>query len=322
MAAFADPSVARWFATRTFGPVTRDTPELARLKSARDTTVSVCLPALNEAATIGSICRLIGQELVATGIVDQLAVIDSGSNDGTAARAGAAGAEVVRAADVLPELPANPNGGKGESLWKSLAVARGEIVIWLDSDTKNFAPTFVTSLLEPLLHDPEIAFVKAFYERPLHGPNDVLPAGGARVTEIAIRPLINLFFPQLAGFVQPLSGEYAGRSELLRSIPLTTNYAVDLGLLLDVVESVGLGRVGQADLGHRIHRNRDVPALGRMSFDIMHALFTRLDDEARVKLADELPRELVQFEDSPDGPKPLTYQVTPLVRPPMAEARH
>ena len=318
MAAFTDRAVARWFATRTFGPVTRSVPDLAGLKATRRYTVSVCLPALDEATTIGAICRSIG-ELRAAGIVDEVIVIDSGSRDATATEARSAGASVVRAADVLPHVEANPSGGKGESLWKSLAIATGDLVVWLDSDTKNFAPAFVTSLLEPMLDDPEIAFVKAFYERPLQSGGEVLSAGGARVTEIAMRPLVNLFVPQLAGFVQPLSGEYAGRAELLRTLPFATNYAVDLSLLLDVVDRVGLSAVAQADLGSRIHRNRAVPELGRMSFDIVHALFTRLDDEARVKLAEALPRELVQFEDSPAGPRPTSYRVEPLVRPPIEE---
>lgn len=319
MAGFADRVVDRWYRTRTFGPAARGAEELAALKAAVTTTVSVCLPALNEAATIGAICRRIRADLVAPGVVDELIVIDSGSNDDTAAQAIGAGATVVGAADVLPEAPANPSGGKGESLWKSLAVATGSIIVWLDSDTKNFTSSFVTSLVEPLLDVPELGFVKAFYERPLHGPDNVLSAGGARVTEIAIRPLINLFFPHLAGFIQPLSGEYAGRADVLRTIPFVTNYAVDISLLLDVVDRVGLDAVAQADLGSRIHRNRDVPSLGKMSFDIVHALFTRLDEEARVKLADALPRELVQFQDSPDGPVPTTYRVAPLVRPPIEE---
>ncbi|MDQ4064818.1 MAG: glucosyl-3-phosphoglycerate synthase [Actinomycetota bacterium] len=311
----------RWFATRTYDAARRSATELAALKDDAGASVSVCLPALNEAATVGAICERIRDELIAAGIVDELVVVDSGSNDATQHAARAAGAAVVRAADVLAEVGPNPNGGKGESLWKSLAVTSGDIVVWLDSDTKNFTPSFITSLLEPLLEVPRVAFVKAFYERPLHGPGEVLSAGGARVTEIAIRPLINLFFPHLAGFVQPLSGEYAGRRAVLEELPFATNYAVDISLLLEVIDRVGLDRVAQADLGSRIHRNRDVPSLGRMSFDIVHALMTRLDDEGRVKLTETLPRELVQFQDSPDGPQPATYRVDPLVRPPMAEVR-
>ncbi len=308
-----DPEVEAWFRRRTFHG---HAPTVTDLLVSKQCSITVCLPALDEAETIGSICRTVVSELIGPGLVDELLVIDSGSSDDTIEIATTAGAVVHRAAEVMTEVPAG-SGGKGESLWKSLAVAQSDIVVWLDSDTRNFDTRFVTALVAPLLEDGEIHLVKAFYERPLVGADQLLAAGGARVTEIGIRPLINLFFPKLAGFVQPLAGEYAGRTEILRSLPFATGYAVDVSLLIDVVESFGLDAVAQVDLGSRVHRNRAVPELGRMSFEIMQSLFARLDDDARVKLADAIGSELIQFEDSPDGPVPVTRHVEPSVRPPM-----
>ena len=310
-----NPEIEAWFRRRTFD---RDPPRVADLVPSKQGLITVCLPALDEAATIGSICHTIVAELLEPGLVDELLVIDSGSNDDTIEIARAAGATVHRATSILPEVPES-SGGKGESLWKSLAVARGDIVVWLDSDTRNFRAGFVTALVAPLLEDGAIHLVKAFYERPLVDAEEILAAGGARVTEIGIRPLINLFFPKLAGFVQPLAGEFAARTETMRSLPFATGYAVDISLLIDIVETLGLDAVAQADLGSRIHRNRPVPELGRMSFEIMQALFLRLDEDARVKLADALPAELIQFEDSADGPVPITHRVAAMLRPPMKD---
>ncbi|MDQ3963478.1 MAG: glucosyl-3-phosphoglycerate synthase [Actinomycetota bacterium] len=329
-----DPEVEAWFRRRTFDG---RPPTVADLVASKQGFITVCLPALDEGETIEAICETVVDELIGPGLVDELIVIDSGSSDNTIEAARAAGAVVHRAAEVMTEIPA-VSGGKGESLWKSLAVAQGDIVVWLDSDTRNFDTRFVTALVAPLLEDGATHLVKAFYERPLVAAEEgdagdrlrrpllnrraprsgtLLERGGARVTEIGIRPLINLFFPKLAGFVQPLSGEYAGRTEILRSLPFATGYAVDVSLLIDVVESFGLDAVAQVDLGSRVHRNRAVPELGRMSFEIMHSLFARLDDDGRVKLTDALAKELIQFEDSPDGPVPVTCHVEPSVRPPM-----
>lgn len=306
------PEVEAWFRTRTHSG---NPPSPGDLVASKQGPITVCLPALDEAETIAAICATVTDELMAPGLVDELLVIDSGSSDQTAAVAEAAGASVHKAADILPQ--AGAASGKGGSLWKSLAIATGELIVWVDSDTRNFHAGFVTALLAPLLEDGDVHFVKAFYERPLQDEEGFLSAGGARVTEIGIRPLIDLFFPKLAGFVQPLAGEFAGRTATMRSLPFATGYSVDITLLLDVVESYGLNAVAQADLGSRIHRNRPVPELGRMSFEIMRSLFTRLDEEARVKLSDELPAALIQFVDTPDGPSPATHRSETAILPPM-----
>lgn len=291
--------------------------ELVALKKRAGLTIGVCLPALDEEATVGAICSTISTELKARRLVDQLVVIDSGSTDSTIDEAASAGAEVVKAADLVPSAPRIARPGKGESLWKSLAIMETDVIVWLDSDTRNFTATFVSALVAPLLGDRSIVFTKAFYDRPLDGGTGLLPMGGARVTELSVRPLINLLYPELAGFIQPLSGEYAGRREALLDLPFGIGYDVDLLLLIELIERHGVGAIAQVDLGSRVHRNRDIPALGRMSFEIVRAFLERLDEDGRLKLADALPEEMVQFTDRDGGRTMSTYSARSEKRPPM-----
>lgn len=317
MATFHDPAAETWFAGRTIsGPGLRP-DELRRAKTDAGLTVGVCLPALDEEATIGSICEVITSELISEGLVDELVVVDSGSSDRTVAVAAEAGATVHRARDLIPEVPVLDDPGKGESLWKSLAVLHTDIVVWLDSDTRNFGSHFVTGLVAPMLRDPNVVFTKAFYERPLHADDGPARPGGGRVTEVAIRPLVNLLYPALAGFVQPLSGEYAGRRSALIEMPFGTGYDVDLLLLVDLVERYGLDRIVQVDLGTRIHRNRPAEELGRMSFEIFRALLERLEDGGRLKLADPLPETMTQFTADEGTYAPLSSRRVSPGRPPM-----
>ena len=316
---FTDPTVAEWFERRTFNRGPPPVEVLIEQKRASGLSVGVCLPALDEAATVGTICNVISTELVGTGFVDQLVVIDSGSRDATSEVAEGAGAQVFVASDLVPTAGGLERPGKGESLWKSLSVMETDIVVWLDSDTRNFTASFITSLVVPLLEHDEIALTKAFYDRPFDGPTGVLPMGGARVTEISVRPLINLLYPELAGFIQPLSGEYAARKEMLLDIPFGTGYDVDILLLIEIAERAGLDALAQVDLGNRLHRNRDIPALGRMSFEIVRTLLERLDESGRLKLAGELPQTLTQFMDHHGSRGIRTSQVTSERRPPMRE---
>ena len=220
------------------------------------TSVSLCLPAHNEGTTVGAIVTLVMDHLVRRHqLVDEVVVVDDGSVDDTAAVARQAGARVVAAGDVLTEY--GPAPGKGQALWKSLVVSRGDLVVWCDADIVNFDPRFVTSLLAPLLTDPSVDFVKGCYRRDLHGR----PDEGGRVTELVARPLLARFFPHLRSFTQPLSGEYGARRRLLERLPFAAGYGVDLGLLVDVHALVGVGAMAQVDLGHRSHRNRPLHEL-------------------------------------------------------------
>ena len=304
----------RWLSRRTLRPTSLSLEDLVELKRRRSQTVSVCLPALNEEHTIGHICEVVSRRLVESGLVDELVVVDSGSSDATVARAEDAGADVYRVAD-LPHPGDARVLGKGDALWRSLSVMTGDVIVWVDSDTRNFSESFVIELVAPLLADIEISFVKAFYDRPIQGDQGMLRTGGARITEIALRPLLQIFYPELTGFVQPLSGEYAIRADLARALPFLTGYAVEVGLLIDIFNRLGLDAMCQVDLGMRVHRNRDVLALGRASFQVIQGLLLRAEAGGRIKIPDELPTQLVQFNSSEEGPRPEAWELEVHERP-------
>lgn len=265
-----------WLARRTYRGADFDPDELAHEARRRGLRVSVCLPALNVSGTVGPIVEAVRRRLMEeTALVSEIVVMDSASTDGTRRAAEEAGARVVQDREVLPGLP--PGRGKGEAMWKSLAVLSGDLVVWLDADVADFDTAFVSGLLGPLLADPEVGYVKAVYTRGLGADEE----GGGRVTEICARPLINLFHPELAGFAQPLSGEAAGRRDLLRSVPFFTGYAVELGLLIDLHRVAGLGALAQVDLGSRRHANQPTAALGAMASTISQAVLTRLAQDGR-----------------------------------------
>jgi glucosyl-3-phosphoglycerate synthase len=245
------------------------------------------------------------------GTVDELIVIDTGSSDSTRATAAAAGAEVYHVEDIAPQLD---EGGKGEALWKSVAVARGDVVVWIDSDIHNFTPDFVTRLVKPLLASPDVAMTKAYYRRPLQrGSSTNDDDGGGRVTEIALRPLVNLLCPELTEIIQPLSGEYAIRREVALGLAFFSGYGVDIGLLVDVVHDYGPAAVRQVDLGTRVHTNRSLHALGRTSFEVMTAFLTRMADLGRLSLHEPLGETLRQFDagDRPSIARSAVVQLPP-----------
>ncbi|MEU8521380.1 glucosyl-3-phosphoglycerate synthase [Streptomyces sp. NBC_01216] len=304
--------VERWLARRSWSVTDRPLERLLAAK--RGTRVSVVLPALNEEATVGDIVSVIRRELMseAVPLVDELVVVDSGSTDRTAGVAAAAGARVVARDAILPRIPSLP--GKGEVLWRSLMVTEGDVVCFVDADLRDFSADFVSGIVGPLLTDPEVDFVKAMYDRPLGDA----PAGGGRVTELVARPLLNLHWPRLAGFVQPLGGEYAVRRSLLERLPFPVGYGVELGLLVDALHSAGLDALAQVDVGVRKHRHQDERALGRMAAAIYRTAQLRLSRGNLVR-----PR-LTQFErgeagGGPGGFVPRTYAVDTEERPPMAE---
>lgn len=289
--------------------------ELVRLRERRGLSISVCLPALNEATTIGAICTRC-RSLMDAGLVQQLVVVDSGSVDATGDIARAAGAEVYEARRLLEHEAPEPLG-KGGALWKSLAVARSDIVVWMDSDTANFGEHFVTSLVEPLLSDTGIRMTKAFYDRPLRSDGITLSTGGARVTELAFRPLAHLLFPELVEIIQPLSGEYAGFRDDLVGFGFFSGYGVEAGLLIDFVSTRGLSSIAQVDLGARLQRNQDVLALGRMAFQVMQVMMLRARQQGRLSADLEWPSTMRQFESRPEGPQPVDHRVEVRELPPM-----
>jgi glucosyl-3-phosphoglycerate synthase len=271
--ATTSPVVEAWTTYRT-GHAGRWAPEGLLAAKTRE-RVSVVIPARNEEATIGSIVSTIRRDLVErVPLVDEILVVDSRPTDATAAVAGRAGARVVSQDRMTRGLPRME--GKGDALWAGLAAAGGDVVAFVDGDLHEFSSHFVTGLLGPLLTDQSVEFVKGFYHRPLNGPVGVETDGGGRVTELAARPLINLFFPELAGFVQPLAGEYAGRRRTLERIPFVSGYGVEIGMLIDLVELVGLDALAQVDLGERKHRHQGSEALGRMAAQIMVTAWTRM----------------------------------------------
>jgi len=236
-----------------------------------ESSVSVCIPARNEEPTVGAIVDIIRTELAdSLGLVDEIVVIDDHSTDRTAERAADAGARVVRAAEVLTEF--GEGHGKGEALWKSLYASTGDIVIWCDADVRDFDTRFITGLLGPLLTDPNLGFVKGFYERP----DDGTVRGGGRVTELVARPMFTLLMPELAGIVQPLSGEYGGRRRVLEQVPFVEAYGVDIAMLIDIVTRFGIDAIAQVDLGRRVHRNRPLTELSPMAAQVMQAALHRI----------------------------------------------
>lgn len=308
--------VRRWWERRTSAAADWPLPVLLEAKGAA--RVSVVLPALDEERTVGRVVEVVRRELVeAAPLVDELVVVDSGSVDATARVAADAGARVEHAAAVLPGQGSRP--GKGEALWKSLAVTSGDLVVFADTDVTDFRADFVTALLGPLLADPGVALVKGFYERPLAGPSGVAATGGGRVTELVARPLLNLHWPRLAGLVQPLSGEYAARRAVLEAVPFASGYGVETGLLVDVLAGWGLDALAQVDLGRRTHRNSPDAALGRMASEIVQTVLGRLEREGRLVLLDGPSPALTRFARSDAGWVPETADVEVWDRPPLRE---
>ncbi len=304
--------VERWLSTRSWSVADRPLHRIMAAKRATGQSVSVVLPALNEEETVGDIVAAIRRDLVErTPLVDEIVVVDSGSADRTSEVAAAAGARVVHRDAVLPRVPAVP--GKGEVLWRSLLVTHGDIICFIDADLREFSSDFVSGIVGPLLTDPGVDLVKAMYDRPLTTSGG-LPAGqGGRVTELMARPLLNMHWPQLAGFVQPLGGEYAARRSLLERLPFPVGYGVELGMLVDALHLVGLDALAQVDVGVRIHRHQDGQALGRMAAAIYRTAQLRLARGHLVRPA------LTQFERGEDGFEPRTYSVDTEERPPMVE---
>ena len=233
-------------------------------------TISVCIPARNEAATIAPILLRIKRELMdAHPLVDQLIVMDHESTDQTAEVASECGATVISANDVMSQF--GPALGKGDVLWRSVEASTGDIVVWLDADLASFTAQYVTALVEPMLNDDSITLVRANYLRTLHGEGDE----GGRVTELTARPILKLLYPELSHIRQPLGGEYAIRREVAQAMPFEIDYGVEIGLLIDIARTYGVDSIAQAELGVRTHRNRPLTELHEQAIQVMRAALTR-----------------------------------------------
>jgi glycosyltransferase involved in cell wall biosynthesis/nucleotide-binding universal stress UspA family protein len=291
--------VDKWFAENTFhANEFSDLSRLLDLKRQSGLTVSLGLPALNEEKTIGAVISVLKRALMEeVPLLDEIVLIDSNSTDRTREIAAGLDVPVYIHQEVLPEA-GPPLQGKGEALWKSLHVLKGDIIAWVDTDVSNMDPKFVYGLIGPLLREPRIGFVKGYYHRPLRTRRGIQHEGGGRVTELTVRPLMNLFFPLLSGLVQPLAGEYAGRREVLEQLPFFSGYGVETGMLVDLLDRFGLYSIGQVNLENRIHRNRNLADLSLTAFAIVQVFLTRLEDRARMKLLEEVNRsmKLIRFE--------------------------
>jgi len=275
--------------------------------------VSVVLPAHNEAETVEGVVA--AAMALRDTLVDEVVLLDGGSTDETRKRAERAGATTYDDSEVFSDM--GPCLGKGDALWRSLAVTSGDVVVFIDTDIRNPSSRFIWGLLAPLLMDSQIALVKGFYERPLESGGVRQPSGGGRVTELTARPLLNLFWPELAQIAQPLSGEYAGRRDLLESIPFLTGYGVEIGMLIDTLATVGMNGIAQVDLRERVHHNQPMDALARMAFGVAQVAMRRLAAAGR-GVEEQLPEEFVQFLRGEDNRlRLMRHRVEIIERPPF-----
>ena len=284
--------IKEWLKNNTFHHSSfKNVKRLMQKKKELGLTISLCFPTLNEEKTVGKEISLMRKELMEKyPLIDEIAVVDSGSTDRTEPIARKAGADFYYSSEILPQYRAYR--GKGENLWKSLYILNGDIICWIDADIHNIHPRFVLGLIGPLLEHPHLSYVKAFYRRPIRIHGELQTTGGGRVTELVVRPFFNLLFPDLTGIAQPLSGEYAGRRELLENLPFFTGYGVETGHLIDINRLYGLDVIGQCDLDVRIHRNQSIEALRSMSYRILKILLQRADDMGRIEIFQDISDSL------------------------------
>jgi glucosyl-3-phosphoglycerate synthase len=310
-------SIETWLHTNTFHHSQFcDVKALVELKRSRGLTISLCIPTLNEEKTIGKEIIIFKSELMdCYPLIDEFAVIDSGSTDKTCEIASAFGADVYSSRNILPSQ--GFKRGKGENLWKAIYQLKGDIICYIDADIANIHPRFVYGLVAPLIHHERIKYVKAFYDRPLAFSQGVRPSGGGRVTEILVRPLFSLFYPELSAIVQPLSGEYAVRREVLDRIPFPIGYGVETSHILDVYRRWGMEAFGQTDLDKRVHRNQSTLALGRMSFGILQSFLRRIEAHGMVESLPELSNIYRGFQAKDRVYEQVSVEIIEEERPPM-----
>jgi glucosyl-3-phosphoglycerate synthase len=295
-----------------------DILDLVKEKERKNLTISLCIPTLNEEKTIGKEVLILRSELMERyPLIDEFAVIDSGSEDKTLEVAQSYGADTYLASNILPEV--GDKRGKGENLWKAIHQLKGDIICYVDADISNIHPRFVYGLVAPLIKQAEVQYVKAFYDRPLNYSSGLRSSGGGRVTEILIRPLFSLFYPELTNIIQPLSGEYAARREVLEMIPFPIGYGVETSHLLDLYEKFGLDAFAQTDLDRRVHRNQTTNALGKMSFGILQTFINRLQSQGMIDRVPDMEKFYRRFEVEDGAYNQLVQEVVEEERPPMIE---
>ena len=296
-----------------------DLGRLVEEKRRKNLKISLCLPTLNEEKTIAKEILIVKSELMTRyPLLVEIVVIDSDSTDKTREIARSFGADVYKATEILPDLESFK--GKGENLWKALYVTKGDIIVYIDADIKNIHHRFVYGLLGPLILFDNIKYVKAFYDRPIAmGKSKIRPTGGGRVTELVVRPLFSLFFPELTQILQPLSGEYAGFREIYEAIPFPIGYGVETSMILDIYEKWGLDVIAQVDLDRRIHRNQDTRALGKMAFVILMTFINRKIKLGLIDIKEDLSNEMIQYNLVKDEYKPDVFQTEGHERPPILE---
>ncbi len=314
-------SINEWLKNHTFHHSSfADLKSLVADKEKQGLKISLCLPTLNEEKTIGKEIVMFKSELMTRyPLLDEIAVIDSGSNDNTRELAASFGADVYLSKDILPEE--GEKKGKGENLWKAIYQLKGDIIIYIDADIANIRPHFAYGLVGPLIRRPEIMYVKAFYDRPLTVSKGVRVSGGGRVTEILVRPLFSLYYPELSALIQPLSGEYAARREALEQIPFPIGYGVETAHLIDIYHKWGMKAFGQTDLDQRVHRNQATHALGKMAFGISQTFFSRLKRYGHATNLPDYNGILRQFQMREGAYEQLEYEIREQERPPMIEVR-
>ena len=287
------------------------------LKEKQGSTISLAMPALNEEKTVGKVISTIKKALMDdVPLLDELLLIDSDSVDRTREIAKELDIPIYIHQQLLPEM--GVRSGKGEALWKSLLITKGDIIVWIDTDIVNIHPRFVYGIIGPLLHNQNIQFVKGFYRRPVRIGNKIQAGGGGRVTELTARPLLNLFYPELSGVIQPLSGEYAGRRRALEEAPFFSGYGVEIGLLIDIFERYGLRGIAQVDLLERIHHNQELEALSKMSFAIIQSVLRKIESRYERSILEDVNKtmKLIRYN---NGEYFLAVEeVAEKERPPMA----
>jgi glucosyl-3-phosphoglycerate synthase len=311
-------NVEEWFEKYKFKCESfRDIKRLVAIKKEKKLKISVVIPTLNEEATVGKVISTIKKPLMDSyKLIDEIIVVDSGSTDNTGKVAKESGAKFYVAENYLKS--AGKAKGKGENLWKSVYLAEGDIICWIDADIKNIHPRFVYGLVGPLLVHDDLKFSKAFYQRPIRVGEELVPLGGGRVTELTARPLFNMYFPRLSGFIQPLSGEYAGKREILEKIPFFTGYGVETAMLIDLVKKFGLRACAQVDLQKRVHRNQNLSSLSKMAFGILQVFAKRANSLGKLILVRDIKHKLRIIEHNIKGEYNLKrLQIMEKERPPM-----